>query len=116
MTAPAARCEGLVSLCASPCCTDMHVEATAQFAASHMALGYELLPVTALHKNGISQFGVLMGILEGKTGDVAAAISATLMPALEPQPSSPRDNKQGPHSTSGSFRKLYALFPFARAT
>lgn len=44
----------------------MHMEATAEFAASHAALGYKLLSVAAPHKNGASQFGVLTGILGGE--------------------------------------------------
>ena len=114
MKGPAASCQGLVSV-PHLHCTDTHTEARAQVAASHMALGYKLLSVTALHKNRASQFGGLMGILGGEAGDIAATVPAALLPASGSRPSSAKDNKQGPCSTGGSFRKLL-LFPFARAT
>lgn len=87
------------------------MEATAQLAASHMALGYKLLSMTALHKNEASQLGVLMSILGGKAGDVAATVTAALLPASGPRPSSAKDNKQGPRSVGGSFRKLFLSSP-----
>lgn len=95
-------------------CTDMHTEATAQFAASCMALGYKLLSVTALHKNGASQFGILMRILGVKAGDVAATVPAALLPSfggpdLPAQRTTGRDHRW-------ELKGAFSLFPFARTT
>lgn len=93
----------------------MRTEATAQFAASHMALGYKLPSMTALHKNGASQFGVLMGILERKAGDIAAAVPAAIASVRVPT-FQRKGQKAGTTQHRWELQEAFSPFPYARAT